>query len=134
MCKSRLTKVNVRSTTTASLALLIPGSRLNARNSPGARPYCNHQPLKKFHRPNETTKNLTRKFYMRIIFLTRKMPDLWYIYTTYIRTCNRLGNFCIGFFHVRNVCAFNFHCMARALIIHHRKNFCVFNFHCLSNW
>ena len=31
-----------------SLALLIPSSRLNARNSPGARSYCNHQPLKKF--------------------------------------------------------------------------------------
>ena len=30
-----------------SLALLIPGSRLNARNSPGAHPYCNRQSLKK---------------------------------------------------------------------------------------
>ena len=39
-----------------SLALLVPDSRLNARNSPGARPYCNHQPLKKIRRANETTK------------------------------------------------------------------------------
>ena len=28
------------------LALPIPGSRLNARNTPGARPYCNRQPQK----------------------------------------------------------------------------------------
>ena len=31
-----------------SQALLIPGSRLNGRNSPGARPYCNRQSLKNF--------------------------------------------------------------------------------------
>ena len=35
------------------LALPIPGSRLNARNSPGTRPYCDRQPLKKFHGSNE---------------------------------------------------------------------------------
>ena len=45
-----------------SLALLIPGSRLNARNSPDARPYCNRLPLKKFCE----------------LFLTRKFPDLRY--------------------------------------------------------
>ena len=31
-----------------SLSLLIPGSRLNTKNYPGARPYCNRQPLKNF--------------------------------------------------------------------------------------
>ena len=30
------------------LALLIPSSRLNARNTPRTHPYCNHQPLKNF--------------------------------------------------------------------------------------
>ena len=39
-----------------SLALLIPGSRLNARSSTGARPYCNHQLLKKFRGSNKTVK------------------------------------------------------------------------------
>ena len=39
-----------------SLALLIPGSRLNARNSPSAHPYCNRQPLKKIGGSNETAK------------------------------------------------------------------------------
>ena len=39
------------------LALLIPGSRLNARNSPSARPYCNRQPLK-FRGSNEPWKFL----------------------------------------------------------------------------
>ena len=52
-----------------SLALLIPGSRLNARNSPGAHPYCNHQSLKKFCGANETAKNLTpQKVFTQIIF------------------------------------------------------------------
>ena len=51
------------------LALLIPGSRLNARNSPDARPYCNHQPLKKILRIERNRKNLTtRKFFTQIIF------------------------------------------------------------------
>ena len=40
-----------------SLALLIPGSRLNARNSPSASPYCNRQPLK-FRGSNEPWKFL----------------------------------------------------------------------------
>ena len=40
------------------LALLTPGSRLSARNAPGARPYCNCQPLKNFM-DRTNGKNLT---------------------------------------------------------------------------
>ena len=57
-CASAPLEVNVRLTTTAGspqhysqhaiLALLIPGSRLNVRNSPGTRPYFNCQLLKNF--------------------------------------------------------------------------------------
>ena len=45
------TQVNVQSMTIYSqgyLALLIPGSRLNVRNSPGMHPHCNRQPVKKY--------------------------------------------------------------------------------------
>ena len=59
-----------------SLALLIPGSRLKATNSPSARPYCNGQPLKKFRRSNETAKIYQREKFSRELFLTRKFPDL----------------------------------------------------------
>ena len=52
-----------------SLALLIPGSRLNARNSPSASPYCNHQPLQKISWIERDRENLTTpKFFTRIIF------------------------------------------------------------------
>ena len=52
-----------------SLALLIPSSRLNARNSPGSRPYCNYQLLKKFLQIVRNHENLTtQKFFMQIIF------------------------------------------------------------------
>ena len=74
---STLPEVNVRLTTTQDscsvttsdiwlsryLALPIPGSRLNARNAPGARPYCNRQLLKKIHGFN------TMKIYYAIHFL-----------------------------------------------------------------
>ena len=68
-------EVNVWSTTIASdtwpsryLALPIPCSRLNARNAPGGRPYCNHQ-LLKISRIEQNRENLTmQKFFTRTIF------------------------------------------------------------------
>ena len=57
------------------LQLAIPASpdisysRLNARNAPGARPYCNHQPLKKISWIERNCENLTpRTFFTQIIF------------------------------------------------------------------
>ena len=44
-----------------SLALLIPSSRLNGRNSSGTRPCCNRQPLKNF-----VDQTKPRKFNMKI--------------------------------------------------------------------
>ena len=41
------------------LALPIPGSRLNSRNAPGTRSYCNCQWLQTFCRSNKTEQNLT---------------------------------------------------------------------------
>ena len=50
------------------LALLLPGSRPNARNSPGACPYCNRC-VKKILRIEWNHENLlTRKFFTQIIF------------------------------------------------------------------
>ena len=51
-----------------SLALLIPGSRLNSKNSPGACPYCNHQSLKNSWIERNRENLTTQKFFMRIIF------------------------------------------------------------------
>jgi len=62
-----------------SLILLIPDSRLNARNSPGARPYCSRLPLKKKSQIERNRENLiTRKIFTRII-LNQKFPDLRYL-------------------------------------------------------
>ena len=36
---------------------------LNARNAPGACPYCNRQPLKKNHGSNETAKIFVRIYF-----------------------------------------------------------------------
>ena len=47
-------KVNVQSTTTVSNTWL--SQCLNAKNAPGARPYCNRQLFKRFRRLNETAK------------------------------------------------------------------------------
>ena len=44
-CMSTPSEINVYSQWCP--ALLIPGSKLNGRNTPGACPYCNSQPLKK---------------------------------------------------------------------------------------
>ena len=53
------------------------GSILNTRNTPGARPYCNHQLLKKFCGSNKTAKNLTpQKFFTQIFFSMSKIPYL----------------------------------------------------------
>ena len=50
------------------MALLIPDSRLNARNTPDALPYCSRQPLKKFCGWNELRKFNTRNLFTQIIF------------------------------------------------------------------
>ena len=42
------------------LVLPIPGSGVNARNAPGARPYFNRQPLKKISRVERAAKISTR--------------------------------------------------------------------------
>ena len=51
-----------------SLALLIPGSRLNTRNSPSARPHCDRQPLKKSRIERNRENLTTQKFFTQIIF------------------------------------------------------------------
>ena len=50
------------------LALLIPGSRLNSRNTPSVHPLCNRPPLKKFHRSNKPRKFINMKFFYTIFF------------------------------------------------------------------
>ena len=82
-------KINVRSMVTASntlfslylslLILLVP----DTRNAPGARPYCNHQPLK-IPRINHEF------FFTQIIF---NMVNLWYFPTSLETSavCNYLG-------------------------------------------
>ena len=60
-----------------SLALLIPGSRVNTRNSPGTCPYCNRQPLKKFPNQMKPRKFNTTKF-SPDLFLTWKFSNLRY--------------------------------------------------------
>ena len=67
-------EVNVRSTTAA-----------NARNAPGARPYCNHQLLKK---STDQTKLNTTKIFMRIrstvvlLATTKASPQLFVVCST----------------------------------------------------
>ena len=56
------------------LALLIPGSRLNTRNSPDTRPCINQQPLKKFHELNEPCKFNTTKIYYANCFWSVNFP------------------------------------------------------------
>ena len=51
-----------------SLGFLIPGSRLNTRNSLGARPYCNRQPLKNLQIERNRENLTTQNFFSRIIF------------------------------------------------------------------
>ena len=41
------------------LTVSIPGSRLNARNAPGTRPYCNRQSLEKKSQIERNHENLT---------------------------------------------------------------------------
>ena len=48
LAKKQCTKLEALGVPERYLALPIPRSRLNARNAPGARPYCNHQPLTNF--------------------------------------------------------------------------------------
>ena len=55
-------------------ALPIPGSRLNSRNAPGARPCINRQPLKKFHELNEPWKFNTTKFFYANCFWSENFP------------------------------------------------------------
>ena len=59
-----------------SLALLIPGSRLNTWNSPSTHPYCNRQLLKDFLRIERNRKNLTNtKIFTQIIFYNVKISQ-----------------------------------------------------------
>ena len=77
--KSTPAEVNVQSRTIyikRYLALLIPGSRLNARNSLGTHPHCNHQPLKKISTDRTELWKFSRK-----LFLTWKFPDSRYMYS-----------------------------------------------------
>ena len=75
-----------------SLALLIPGSRLNARNSPSACPYCNSQPLKKFRGSNKTTKfYYCDKIFTQIIFNVKFFWCTVYACTIY---CNVYSGMC----------------------------------------
>ena len=71
--KSTPPKVNVQSTTTANdpwLSWYPLVDYVNARNSPGARPYCNCQPLKKISWIKQNHKNLTpRKIFSHKLFL-----------------------------------------------------------------
>ena len=60
------------------LALLIPGSRPNARNSPDAPPYCNRLPLK-ISRIERNSENFLHKNFSCELFLTRKFSDLRYL-------------------------------------------------------
>ena len=48
------------------LVLLIPGSILNTRNAPGARPYCNRQPLTKKLQIERNCKNLTPQKFLKL--------------------------------------------------------------------
>ena len=79
--KSTPPKVNVQSTTTANdpwLSWYPLVDYVNARNSPGARPYCNCQPLKKISwiKQNHKKFNATKNFFTQIIFKMWKFPDL----------------------------------------------------------
>ena len=72
--KSTPPEVNIWSTTIYSqqyLALPIPGSRLNTRNSPSACPYCNRQPLKNFTGQTKPGKfNTTKIFHTNYFNMT----------------------------------------------------------------
>ena len=54
------------------MALPIPGSRLNARKSPGAHPLCKRQPLKNFtYQMN--CENLTKRNFFALIIFSMKI-------------------------------------------------------------
>jgi len=63
-----------------SLALLLHGSRLNARNFPGTRPYCNRQLIKKITPEQTKPRKINTENFSRKLFLTWKFPDLRYMH------------------------------------------------------
>ena len=104
-------EVNVRSRLQlATPGSPIPGSRLNTRNSPGARPYCSCLPLKKKNFADRTKPQnlITRKFVTQIIFNAKISQSTvffpcivknllwWNHFNMYIYKCN-MFSFCLYF-------------------------------------
>ena len=62
------------------LALSIPDSKLNTRNAPGTRPYCNFEPLKKFTDQMKLQNLTSHKFFTWIIFNVKIPHSTIYIH------------------------------------------------------